>query len=97
MLELGAHTEAAHEELGREAGARRLDLLIAIGPHAGLVRAGALAAGLPADRVIVTAEHAEAGERLRAACRPGDLVLIKGSRGAALESLLAHLEPRETA
>jgi UDP-N-acetylmuramoyl-tripeptide--D-alanyl-D-alanine ligase len=96
MRELGDHTEAAHEELGRVAGATGLDLLIAIGPHAGLVQAGALAAGLPAERVIVTAEHAEAGERLRAECRAGDLVLLKGSRGAALESVLAHLEPRDT-
>jgi len=96
MRELGDHTEAAHEELGRVAGATGLDLLIAIGPYAGLVREAALAAGLPADRVIVTTEHAEAGERLRAACRAGDLVLLKGSRGAALESVLSHLEPRET-
>ncbi len=91
MRELGAETEAAHEALGRAAAAADPDLLLAIGPHAGLVRAGALAAGLPAERIVATAEHAEAGERLRAACRPGDLILLKGSRGAALETVLAHL------
>jgi UDP-N-acetylmuramoyl-tripeptide--D-alanyl-D-alanine ligase len=91
MLELGAETEAAHEELGRAAAAAGLDLLVAIGAHAPLVRAGAVAAGMAAERIVVTDDHAAAGERLRAVCRGGDLVLLKGSRGAALEAVLAHL------
>ncbi len=91
MRELGAETEAAHEELGRTAAAVRLDLLLAIGPYATLVRAGALAAGMAAARIVVADDHAVAGERLRAICRAGDLVLLKGSRGAALEAVLAHL------
>jgi UDP-N-acetylmuramoyl-tripeptide--D-alanyl-D-alanine ligase len=97
MRELGDHTEAAHTELGQVAAAvGGIDLVIAIGPYAHLVRDGALAAGLPPERVVVTADHAEAGECLRAAVGAGDLILVKGSRGAALEAVLAHLEPRGT-
>jgi UDP-N-acetylmuramyl pentapeptide synthase len=39
----------------------------------------------------VAADHAAAGAGVRDFCRSGDLVLLKGSRGAALESVLAHL------
>jgi len=91
MRELGAETEPAHEELGRVAATAALDLLVAIGPYGALVRAGAEAAGMPAERIVVTSEHGEAGERLRAAVRAGDLVLLKGSRGATLEAVLAYL------
>jgi len=91
MRELGDETERAHEALGRAVAAATLDMLVAIGPHAALVRAGAVAAGMPAERIVVAADHMEAGERLRAICRAGDLVLLKGSRGATLEAVLAHL------
>jgi UDP-N-acetylmuramoyl-tripeptide--D-alanyl-D-alanine ligase len=91
MRELGAVTEPAHEELGRVAATAALDLLVAIGPYGALVRAGAEAAGMPAERIVVTTEHGEAGERLRAVVRAGDLVLLKGSRGATLEAVLAYL------
>jgi UDP-N-acetylmuramoyl-tripeptide--D-alanyl-D-alanine ligase len=91
MRELGTETEAAHEALGRTAAGTPLDLLVAIGPHADLVRAGAVEAGMESSRIVVAADHAEAGERLRGICRAGDLVLLKGSRGAALEAVLAHL------
>jgi UDP-N-acetylmuramoyl-tripeptide--D-alanyl-D-alanine ligase len=91
MRELGAETEAAHRELGRAAAASAPDLLLAIGPWAGLVRDAAVAAGLAPDRIAVADDHAAAAEHLRVACRPGDLILLKGSRGASLEAVLAHL------
>ena len=91
MRELGDETETAHEQLGRLAGTAGLDALLVVGAHAGLVRQGALAAGMDGARVTIAADQAEAAERLGALCRPGDLVLLKASRGAALESVLRHL------
>jgi len=91
MRELGVETEPAHEELGRVAATAALDLLVAIGPYGALVRAGAEAAGMPGERIVVSSEHGEAGERLRGVVRAGDLVLLKGSRGAALEAVLSYL------
>jgi UDP-N-acetylmuramoyl-tripeptide--D-alanyl-D-alanine ligase len=91
MRELGAEAEAAHEALGTVAAQARLDALYLLGPHAGLVRAGAEAAGMAAERIVVATDHEDLAARLRAACRPGDLLLLKGSRGAALETVLRHL------
>jgi len=43
------------------------------------------------ERIVLAGDHADAGARLRDVCRSGDLVLLKGSRGASLEAVLAHL------
>jgi len=97
MRELGAETEAAHEELGRVVAACALDLLVVLGPHATLVRDAAVAAGMPAAHIVLAHDHADAGAGLRAFCRSGDLLLLKGSRGASLESVLTHLGSEDRA
>ena len=91
MRELGAASAAAHHDLGGQAAGAHLDALFLLGAHAEAVRAGAEAAGMPGDQIIVAASHDDLGARLRAYCRTGDLVLLKGSRGAAMERVLAHL------
>ena len=92
MRELGAESARAHEALGAEAAGAALDRLILLGPHADRVRAGAEAAGMAADRIVVATGHEDAGAQLRAYCRAGDLVLLKGSRGAAMEKVLGHFQ-----
>jgi UDP-N-acetylmuramoyl-tripeptide--D-alanyl-D-alanine ligase len=91
MRELGAAAAAAHEALGGEAAAAGLDALFLLGPWAERVRAGAEAAGLAAERIVVAADHAELASRVLALCRPGDVLLLKGSRGAAMEEVLRRL------
>jgi UDP-N-acetylmuramoyl-tripeptide--D-alanyl-D-alanine ligase len=91
MRELGAEAVRAHRELGAAAAALHVDALFLLGAHADAVRAGAEAAGFPADRITIAATHEELGGRLAAWCRAGDLVLLKGSRGAAMEEVLRHL------
>jgi UDP-N-acetylmuramoyl-tripeptide--D-alanyl-D-alanine ligase len=97
MRELGTETDVAHEELGRVAAGCALDLLVVLGPHASLVRDGAIAAGMAAGRIVLARDHTEAGAGLRDFCRGGDLVLLKGSRGASLESVLTHLGSEDRA
>ncbi|HLY37295.1 MAG TPA: UDP-N-acetylmuramoyl-tripeptide--D-alanyl-D-alanine ligase [Candidatus Binatia bacterium] len=92
MRELGAESARAHRELGARAAEVRVDALLLLGEHAADVRAGAEAAGLPGERIFVAADHAELGAHLRGMCRAGDLVLLKGSRGAAMEEVLRHLQ-----
>ena len=92
MRELGSASERAHRDLGVAAAEARLDGLFLLGEHAEEVRRGAETAGLPADRIVVTTSHQELAERLLAYCRPGDVVLLKGSRGAAMEEVLRHLQ-----
>ena len=93
MLELGAAHERGHREVGDAAG-RLADLLVVVGEGAVGVADAALAAGLSADRVVVVADREAALAALRAgpaALAPGDVVLVKASRGAALEELVAAL------
>lgn len=92
MRELGAESTPAHRDLGRLAAEARVDALFVLGEHAGHVRDGAVEAGLPADRITVAESHDDVAQRLAAGCRPGDLVLLKGSRGAAMEQVLRRLQ-----
>jgi UDP-N-acetylmuramoyl-tripeptide--D-alanyl-D-alanine ligase len=82
MLELGDHSQGLHESSGRAAAAAGLRLLMAVGgaPARALAEA-AVAAGMPRDAVRYFESSAEAAPAATAALRPGDLVLVKGSRG----------------
>ena len=93
MLELGAHAEALHRESGRAAAAAGLDLLIAVGgrrPDA--LADAAVAAGMRRDAVVHVATREEAADLALARIRPGDLVLVKGSRGIGTDLVVARLK-----
>jgi UDP-N-acetylmuramoyl-tripeptide--D-alanyl-D-alanine ligase len=91
MLELGDAAPAEHRALGGAAAAAGPDLLLAVGDFAGEIAAGARAAGLPPAAVATAPDAAAAGDLLAAWLRPGDRVLLKGSRGVRLEGALARL------
>jgi UDP-N-acetylmuramoyl-tripeptide--D-alanyl-D-alanine ligase len=90
MLELGPDEERLHREIGRHA-AGVLDGLLAVGPRARWIADGARAEGL---RRVETADDVDAaGAVVDRALAPtaGDLLLIKGSRGVALDRLVELL------
>ncbi len=89
MLELGALAEPAHREAGTRAAAAA-DVLLAVGgaPAEEMARA-ARRAGLA--RVEHLSDAAAALERLRGLLEPGDVVLVKGSRGIGLDAVVAGL------
>ena len=93
MLELGAHAPALHRECGAAARAAGLDLLVAVGSGAAAdLAAAAVAAGMPAAAVAhVPDREAAIAETLRRV-RPGDLVLVKGSRGIGLDAVVERLK-----
>lgn len=97
MRELGEAASQMHRTLGDEivtvCGA---DLLIACGSHADEVVAGAYAAGMPRGQAVACNEPQDILARREATIRPGDVVLVKGSRAMAMEQLVEALELRET-
>ncbi len=91
MLELGEAAPAAHRELGQVAAQTAPALLLAVGAFAEHVVEGARAGGLPPS-ASRTAPDAEAAALLLSGwLRPGDLLLLKGSRGVRLERILERL------
>jgi len=89
MLELGDDAERMHRELGAEAASRNVTTLIAYGSFADAIVSGARQAGL-GDAATV-AGHAEAVRRICDIGREGASVLVKGSRGAAMERVVEGL------
>jgi UDP-N-acetylmuramoyl-tripeptide--D-alanyl-D-alanine ligase len=90
MLELGESSATLHREVGLTA-AHRADMLLLLGAMATEVAAGARRGGMAAERIVMTASHDEAAVCLRGMLRPGDRVLIKGSRGMRMERVCAAL------
>jgi len=91
MLELGDEHDAGHREVGR-AAAPTVDALVVVGgPEVAGIAAGAREAGLDPARIIEVADRDEAAEELRARLRDGDVVLVKASRGIALDLLVERL------
>ena len=88
MLELGEASIEAHREIGRTAAQCKVDFLITVGDLAAHMETGALKAGMAKERVIRATSHANAAELLKKLSRPGDAILIKGSRGMKMEKIL---------
>lgn len=85
MLELGAEGEQQHDQLGRRLAETHVELVYLCGAFAETVRAGAIAGGLQAERVYTMASPDEIVQSLEYVLRPGDVVLVKGSRGMRME------------
>jgi UDP-N-acetylmuramoyl-tripeptide--D-alanyl-D-alanine ligase len=82
MLELGDHAPGLHAEVGRAAAAAGLAMLAAIGGDAARAMAdAAVSSGMPADAVSYFETSEAAVASVIDAIRPGDLILVKGSRG----------------
>jgi UDP-N-acetylmuramoyl-tripeptide--D-alanyl-D-alanine ligase len=97
MLELGERSSELHEAAGRHVGSVRPALLCALGTHARELCEGAVTGGLAPEKALVVGSHEAAAEAVAAAWRPGDLVLIKGSRGAQMERVVEALRRRVAA
>jgi UDP-N-acetylmuramoyl-tripeptide--D-alanyl-D-alanine ligase len=84
MLELGSLSIGAHESVGADV-ALSADALVAVGELAATIAASAERNGL--RDVHRAGDAGEALVRLRQLLRPGDTVLVKGSRALALDRL----------
>ena len=90
MLELGDASAEGHRLVG-EAAARMVDWLIVVGAGAAGIAEGADAAGMDPASIIRVRDAEEAIESLPPRLRDGDVVLVKASRGIALERVVDGL------
>jgi UDP-N-acetylmuramoyl-tripeptide--D-alanyl-D-alanine ligase len=97
MLELGPMSDQYHRDAGKSAAASNLDVLVCVGPGGSLIAAGAVIAGMSGERVLCFADAPTAADAVSALVRPGDLVLLKASRGIRLEQVAEALVSRTVA
>lgn len=86
MLELGAISEKEHMNAGIQAS-EIFDVIICIGSDAKYIGKGAIENGFDKGRVYYFANNEEAVSEINSILRPGDAVLMKGSRGMKLEEV----------
>jgi UDP-N-acetylmuramoyl-tripeptide--D-alanyl-D-alanine ligase len=90
MLELGERAAAEHRRVGAEA-ALVADRLIVVGDAARGIADGAVGRGMDSSRIDVAADREEALALLLADLADDDTILVKASRGAALDLLVDQL------
>ncbi len=90
MLELGSADRRYHRQLGRDAAELGFGLVVGVGELASETVAAAGEAGV---ETAWFADTRAASAGAPALIREGDIVLVKGSRGAALEHLVDELVP----
>ena len=93
MAELGAHSLAAHEEIGRVAAELGVEQLFAVGQMANVVARAARTAGLV--RIFEFADVEAAANAVKHLVKPGDLVLLKASRIVGMERVAEALRRGE--
>jgi UDP-N-acetylmuramoyl-tripeptide--D-alanyl-D-alanine ligase len=92
MRELGASSAQLHHEAGAFAAKTGLvDWIVGVAGDAAQLLEGAARAGIPRDRLKFFASSEEAADFLQKFLQPGDLLLIKGSRGVKMERIVEVL------
>ncbi|MGA7241542.1 MAG: UDP-N-acetylmuramoyl-tripeptide--D-alanyl-D-alanine ligase [Terracidiphilus sp.] len=89
MLELGEHAPKLHAAAGKTAADAGIDIVVGVRGNAQHLAAAACLSGVAA---IFLPDAATAGEWLAKNLQPGDVVLIKGSRGVQLERAIEVLK-----
>jgi UDP-N-acetylmuramoyl-tripeptide--D-alanyl-D-alanine ligase len=97
MRELGVITESEHRVIGRRAGAL-LDVLVTYGDLARIIAEEAATGSVTSGRHLTIESWSEGtdakrqvADYLRGMLKPGDVVLLKGSRGLRMEDIVAQL------
>jgi UDP-N-acetylmuramyl pentapeptide synthase len=96
MLELGKQAPRFHRETGAALAQTGLDILVAVGSLGRHVIEGWETHAQPGQSALLGRSADDVAPRLAALLRPGDAVLIKGSRGMRLERVTAHIVAART-
>lgn len=90
MLELGEFEMEGHCKVGRRA-ADVVAKLLTVGPRARVIGEEALRSGMQAQDVQSVSNNEEAIQVLLEWVQPGDVILVKGSRGMRMEQIVMAL------
>ena len=90
MKELGPESEAFHRQVGSYAGEQHIDFLVTVGDHARYIGLGA-APYLGEEHVKHYDSREELIGDLEQLIRPGDVVLVKGSRSMEMEKVVKKI------
>jgi UDP-N-acetylmuramoyl-tripeptide--D-alanyl-D-alanine ligase len=88
MLELGPLTREAHERVGRVVAESGVAWMVSVGEWAGVAAEMAEGLGVPVSRFM---DREEALQAVKAGLQPGDVVLVKASRGIGLDTIARGL------
>ena len=91
-MELGADAPRFHQACGKAAAGWGFDLILGVRGLADRVVVAARALGYDPSRSVFFEDAAEAGEWLAPRILPGDLILVKGSRGVRTEGVIQRLK-----
>ncbi len=91
MLELGAQAESLHRQVGVRAATANINKLLVTGDYADAVADGAKKAGMKSENIF-TGSQGKILNALKGSLKPGDWVLVKGSRGAHMDTVVEGLK-----
>ena len=92
MRELGHNAPKCHQAVGRDAGRSTANVIIAAGAFARVVTDGATAVAETSKRIYAYPSIEALEAKIRTLLEPGDVVLLKASRGVRLERIVDSLQ-----
>lgn len=90
MLELGEHAESMHRNIGRIAAGSDIAKLYVFGEFARTVAAGAMDEDMDPRNIFIGTKE-QILEDIKYRLDPGDWILVKGSRGMTMETIVQEL------
>jgi len=95
MLELGPTSPELHREVGRKCAPSGVEGVIAVQGDARFFVEGAIEGGISPSHARFFPDAQSAGEFCQTLIAPGDVILVKGSRGVHLETVIELLRKSE--
>ncbi len=97
MLELGDQAESAHRLIGESVVSHKIDYLLTVGDFGQAVVQGAIDSGMARKRAKNFASKENLSNYFhkledKRELLPGDWILVKGSRGIRMETIISELK-----
>ncbi len=99
MLELGEYSRLMHDQLGQYAAQMQVQKLFCYGSMADIIAEAAIKKGVRAENVFVCLDKRDAqgmASMILETLTPGDVLLVKASRGIQAERVIECMKKRKT-